>query len=180
MTILEANAACRRNSTGIQEIGKFSKAFRQSEFEYIEAGESFVIPEEYVVFSQKMGVDSDGNPITAEFINVVTNTGRNVRFYPSSMVKILFAVDENGKNIQGEGRIQRTSGTLAKYCAGKPMDSVMTALKGCTIECKTLTEVKTRKFGVSEEAATAKDVKTQRVGEWNLIGNKRPIDWTIK
>ena len=179
MTILEANAACRRNSTGIQEIGKFSKAFRQSEFEYIEAGESFVIPEEYVVFSQKMGVDSDGNPITAEFINVVTNTGRNVRFYPSSMVKILFAVDENGKNIQGGGRIQRTSGTLAKYCAGKPMDSVMTALKGCTIECTKLKEVKTRKFGVTEDVATAKDVKIQRVGEWNLVGERKPSDWII-
>ena len=125
MTILEANAACKANSARIMEVGKFSKAFRQTELENIQAGESFVVPDDYVVFAQKMGKDSDGNAITAEFINIITNTGRNARFYPSSMVKILFAVDENGKNIQGADRIKRTSGTLAKYCAGKPMNSVM-------------------------------------------------------
>lgn len=177
MTILEANAACKANSARIMEVGKFSKAFRQTESEIIQAGESFVVPDDYVVFAQKMGKDSDGNAITAEFINVITNTGRNARFYPSSMVKILFAVDENGKNIQGADRIKRTSGTLAKYCAGKPMDSVMTALKGCTIECTKLTEVKTRRFGVTEDVATAKDVQIQRVGEWNLVGERKPSDW---
>lgn len=177
MTILEANAACKANSTRIMEVGKFSKAFRQTESENIQAGESFVVPDDYVVFAQKMGKDSDGNVITAEFINVITNTGRNVRFYPSSMVKILFAVDENGKNIKGDGRIQRTSGTLAKYCTGKLMDSVMTALKGCTIECTKLTEVKTRRFGVTEDVATAEDVQIQRIGEWNLVGERKPSDW---
>ena len=147
MTILEANAACKANSARIMEVGKFSKAFRQTELENIQAGESFVVPDDYVVFAQKMGKDSDGNTITAEFINIITNTGRNARFYPSSMVKVLFAVDENGKNIKGTDRIKRTSGTLAKYCAGKLMDNVMTALKGCTIECTKLTEVNTRKIG---------------------------------
>ena len=107
MTILEANAACKANSARIMEVGKFSKAFRQTELENIQAGESFVVPDDYVVFAQKMGKDSEGNTITAEFINVITNTGRNARFYPSSMVKILFAVDENGKNIQGADRISR-------------------------------------------------------------------------
>ena len=38
-------------------------------------------------------------------------------------------------------------------------------------------EVKTRRFGVTEDVATAKDVQTQRVGEWNLVGERKPSDW---
>lgn len=186
MTILEANAACRANSARIVEVGNFTKAFRQTELENIQAGESFVIPEDYVVFGQLMMrngtpvLDSKGNQVTAEFINVVTNTGRNARFYPSSMVKVLFAVDENGKDLSMDaGRIVRTTGSLPKYCAGKAMSTAMEALKGCTIECTSLKQVNTRQFGVSNETATAKDVTRQSVGEWNLVGDKKPEDWTV-
>lgn len=185
MTILEANAACRANSANIAEMSKFTKAFRQTELENIHEGESFQIPEDYVVFAQRMSrngkpvLDSQGNQVTAEFINVQTNTGRNVRFYPSSMVKVAFTVDDNGKNVEGPDRIKTTSGSLPKYCQGKDMDSVMQALKGCTIECTKLTSVQTRAFGVSNEAATSKDIVKQSIGEWNLIGDKKPLNWTV-
>ena len=41
-----------------------------------------------------------------------------------------------------------------------------------------MTPVKVRRFGVKEEDATAKDVETNNIGEWNIIGEKKPIGWT--
>lgn len=183
MTIEQANAATAADSKQFKEIGKFTKAFRTDTLTNIEAGESFVIPEDYKIFSQRIMrngqpvADAQGNPVTAEFINVKTNKGRNVRFYPTSVTKVLFAVDDNGKDLVGADRIVRSSGKLYEYCKGKEIDSVMQNLKGCEVLCKTLKPVNTRAFGVSNESATAKDIVVQRAGEWELIGDKKPSDW---
>lgn len=183
MTIEQANAATAADSKQFQEIGAFTKAFRTDTLTNIEAGESFIIPENYKIFSQRIMrngqpvTDSQGNQVTAEFINVVTNKKRNVRFYPSSVTKVLFAVDENGKDLVGAERIVRSSGSLYEYCKGKDIDGVMKNLKGCEVLCESLTPVNTRTFGVSNEDATAKDVVVQRAGKWELIGNKKPADW---
>jgi hypothetical protein len=183
MTIEQANKATAADSKQFVEIGKFTKAFRTDSLTNIEAGESFVIPTDYKIFSQRIlrggqpVLDRDNNPVTAEFINVVTNKKRNVRFYPSSVTKVLFAVDENGKDLVGAERIKRSSGTLYEYCKGKDIDGVMNNLKGCEILCESLTPVNTRQFGVSNEDATAKDIVVQRVGQWELVGDKKPADW---
>lgn len=183
MTIEQANKATAADSKQFQEIGAFTKAFRTDTLTNIEAGESFVIPMDYKIFSQRIMrggqpvVDSQGNQVTAEFINVVTNKKRNVRFYPSSITKVLFAVDKSGKDIVGDGRIVRSSGKLYEYCKGKEIDSVMQNLKGCEVLCESLTPVDTRAFGVSNEDATAKDIIVQRAGKWELIGDKKPADW---
>ena len=183
MTIEQANAATAADSKQFQEIGAFTKAFRTDTLTNIEAGESFVIPEDYKIFSQRIlrggqpVLDRDNNPVTAEFINVKTNKGRNVRFYPSSIAKVLFAVDSNGKDIVGADRIVRSSGRLYEYCKGKDINSVMQSLKGCEVLCESLKPVNTRAFGVSNEDATAKDIVVQRAGKWELIGDKKPADW---
>lgn len=184
MTLQESINATMAQSSVYSVIGNFTKAFRTDELSNIEAGESFVIPENYTIFSQRMMrngqpvKDRDGNVVTAEFIKVETSKGRIVNFYPSALTKLAFRVDENGKDVEGSDRIVRTKGNLVGYVKGKKIDDVMQALKGCTIECEKLEPIKVREFGVSNEEATAKNVQTNNIGTWNLIGDKKPAGWT--
>lgn len=184
MTLQESINATMAQSSVYSVIGNFTKAFRTDELSNIEAGESFVIPENYTIFSQRMMrngqpvKDRDGNVVTAEFIKVETSKGRIANFYPSSLTKLAFRVDENGKDVEGSDRIVRTEGNLVGYVKGKKIDDVMQALKGCTIECTKLNPVNVRAFGVSNEEATAKDVQKNNIGTWNLIGDKKPAGWT--
>jgi hypothetical protein len=185
MNIAQADAAVLSQGSQYKEIGAFTKAFRTDELSNIEAGESFVIPQEYKVISQRMMrdgmpvLDAKGEEVTAEFINVITNTGRNVRFYPSSLTKVAFAVDpETGKDLgAGSARIKRCSGDLVQYVKGKPINDVMNNLKGCTVKCVSLNPVSVRRFGVTNEKATKADVTTNNLGEWTLVGDKKPEDW---
>ena len=186
MTLDQAIKSCRANSAQMQEVGHFSKSFRSSELSNIVEGEEFTIPEDYVIFSQKImrgqepATDRDGNIVTAEFINVVTNTGRNVRFFPTSLSKIAFRVDaETGKDLVGaENRIVRTSGSVAKFVDGREIDSTMQDLKGCTIKCVKLEKVPVRAFGVSNASATKNDVQMNSIGTWELAeGSKKPVGW---
>lgn len=184
MTLSEAINATLAQGSQYQKVDGFSKAFRTDELSNIVAGEEFTIPEDYVVFSQRMMrngqpvLDRDQNQVTAEFIKVQTNTNRIVNFYPTSLTKIAFRVDENGKDVS-EDRIVRTTGDLVDYVKGKPINDVMQALKGCTVKCEALTPVKVRAFGVSNEAATSKDVQTNNIGKWTLVGDKKPANWTV-
>lgn len=183
MTINEANAACAAQSSLYTEVTAFSKAFRETNLNNINEGEQFEIPQDYKIYQQRMMrngepvVDREGNQVTAEFINVATNTGRTVRFYPSSLSKIAFAVDENGKDLVGAGRVVPTAGALAEFVRGKAINDVMQSLKGCTVKCEKLTPVNTRTFGVSNEVATSKDVQKTNVGTWVLVGDKKPAGY---
>ena len=183
MTVIEANAACAAQGSLYREVGAFSKSFRDTALNNINEGEEFEIPHDYKIYQQRMMrggepvLDREGVQVTAEFINVATNTGRIVRFYPTSLSKIAFAVDENGKDVVGAGRVVSTSGNLADFVRGKAIDDVMQSLKGCTVKCEKLTPVNTRVFGVSNEVATAKDIQKTNVGTWTLVGKKKPAGW---
>lgn len=185
MNVMEANAACAANGQ-LKEVGAFSKVFRTDELNNIVAGEQFTIPEDYKIYRQPITrggqpvTDQNGDPVYAEFINVKTNTNRVVRFYPTSICKIAFPVTDDGRNLLENNKWMpvRSKGTLVNFAKGKAINDVMIALKGCTVECKTMTPVKVRRFGVKEEDATAKDVETNNIGEWNIIGKKKPVGWT--
>lgn len=186
MTIQESINAALAQSSRYQKVEKFSKAFRSEELGNIEDGESFVIPEDYVILSQKMMrggqpvLDSNGNPVTAEFIKCLANTGRVINFFPTSMTKVAFRVDEKtGKDVTAN-RIVRTEGDVAQYAKNHPdMNATMEALKGCTIQYNLKERVPVRAFGVSNEDATEKDVQYNPIGKWNLIGDKKPANWTV-
>lgn len=187
MTINESINATLAQSSRYQKVDKFSKRFRSDDLGNIEAGEEFVIPADYIVISQKIMrggqpvKDAQGNDVTAEFIKVQTNKGRVVNFFPSSLTKVAFRVDpETGKDAT-EDRIVRTSGDLVAYVKDHPdMNATMEALKGCTVKCVNLTPVPVRAFGVSNEKATKADIQRNNIGEWTLVGKKRPSDWTVK
>ena len=186
MTVQESINAALAQSNRYEKKDKFTKAFRSDDLGNIEAGEEFTIPEDYVVISQRIMrggepvKDSQGNDVTAEFIKVQTNTNRVVNFFPSSLTKVAFRVDaETGKDATKD-RIVRTSGDLVAYVKDHPdMDATMQALKGCTVKCVSLTPIPVRAFGVSNEKATKADVQTNNIGEWTLVGKKRPANWTV-
>lgn len=175
MTLEEKNRADLANAN-VKEVAGFSKAFRTSELNNLQSGESFTIPEDYTVKQRVIGGNTE-NPM--EYINVLTNTGRTVEFSPRSMTRIAFPVDENGKNIRENDRMKvvRSGGNLVPFIAGKEIDSTMKALKGCTIQYTEAERVNTRAFGIPEEKATSKDVQVTIIGNWNLIGEKKPVGW---
>ena len=187
MTIQESINAALAQSSRYQEMPQFTKSFRSDDLGNIEAGEEFTIPEDYKVISQRImrgGVpvqDRDGKPVTAEFIKCMSNKGRVINFYPSSLTKVAFKVDaETGKDVTTD-RIVRTKGDLVDYVKDHPdMNQTMQALKGCTVKCVSLTPVPVRAFGVDNEHATKADVQTNNIGEWTLVGEKKPANWTVK
>lgn len=187
MTIDESVNVFLKQPSRYKEVSGFSKSFRTDDLGNIEPGEEFTIPENYRVLSQSMWrdgkpvTDREGNPVTAEFIVCKTNKGRNINFFPSSVCKVVFAVDENtGKDLTGANRIVRSSGDLAEYCkANRDMDKTMQALKGCTVKLMSAKKIAARKFGVSNQDATKDDVYYNTVGEWTLVGDKRPENWTV-
>lgn len=186
MTIQESINAALAQSSRYQQVASFSKSFRSDDLGNIEAGEEFVIPNDYVIISQKImrgGVpvkDQQGNDVTAEFIKVQTNKGRVVNFFPSSLTKVAFRVNpETGKDVTTD-RIVRTSGNLVDYVKNHPdMNGTMQALKGCTVKCEALNPVPVRAFGVSNDKATKADVQTNNIGTWTLVGDKKPEGWTV-
>ena len=54
MTINESINATLAQSSRYQKVDKFSKGFRSDDLGNIEAGEEFVIPDDYIVISQKI------------------------------------------------------------------------------------------------------------------------------
>ena len=186
MTIKEAVLGDVNNSNRAKVVGAFTKSFRIDVFSGIKAGDEFVIPEDYEILEKPVlrgGVvmrDADGNPYTCQYIKVQTQTGEIKDFYPSMLIKTAFRVDpETGKDVAVD-RIVRTSGDLVSYVKAHPdMNETMQALKGCTIKCVGLKEVPTRNFGVSNEMATKNDVSITRIGEWTLVGTKKPTNWAV-
>lgn len=171
---------------GAKVVEGFSKAFRIDELGNIEVGESFVIPDNYQVLSKPMMRDGkpvmyNGEPVTAEFIKVQTNTGRICNFYPTSLTKVAFRVDpETGKDVIGADRIVRTQGNLVTYVKDHPdINVTMKKLIGCTVKLEAVTPVTVRNFGVSNEKATKESIarNPNNIGTWLLIGEKKPEDW---
>ena len=179
MTLIEKVSADKSNSQ-LKEVGAFSNAFRTSELNNLVDGEIITIPEDYVVFQRRIGQGADAR--TAEYINVPTNTGRIVNFYPTAMCRVAFPVDENGKNIRENGRMKvvRSQGDVVNFVEGKAIDATMQAMKGCSIEYKVLDRVSTRQFGVSESEATKDNVQSTIIGSWNFSGEKRPVGYPTK
>lgn len=183
MTIVEMDAACKSQSSNYEEVGAFSGTMRDTQLQNIVEGEEILIPESYKIWKQRMMrnglpvTNANGDNVFSEFINVNTSAGRSVRFYPSSLCKIAFVVDEDGKDVVGAGRVVSTKGNIADFARGRSIDSVMQSLKGCTIKLDKNEEVLVRQYGVTNEAATAKDVQKTHVGTWVLSGKKKPIGW---
>lgn len=185
MTIKEAIAA-EVGKSNVEKIGAFTKAFRIDELSNIEPGEQFTIPtgDDFVILSQRMMrggqpvIGANGKPVTAEFVKCQSNKGRIVNFFPTSLTKIAFRVDpETGKDVT-EDRIVRTEGNVVAYVKQHPdMNETMKALQGCTIQYDLKEKVNVRRFGVTNEKATKKDVETNNIGKWTLVGDVKPANW---
>lgn len=175
MTLQEKNAADLASSQ-VNAIGAFSNSFRSSELTNLNEGEIITIPEDYQVFERKIG------DRTAQYINVPTNTGRVVQFYPTSMARIAFEVDKNGKNIRENGRMKvvRSTGDVVTFIDGKAIDATMQAMKGCQIAYGDVKRIPTREFGVPESEATDKNVTSTIIASWNFAGEKRPVGYVSK
>lgn len=174
MTLEQKNAADAANTSQRKEVGGFSNSFRSSVLNNFGAEEHFVIPTNYRVFERKIGTGADAR--IAQYINIQTDGGRTLEFYPTAMARIAFEVDENGKNLRENGRmvVKRSHGTVCDFIDGQSIDAAMQAMKGCKIHYKEDERVKTRAFGVPESTATSKDVTTTIIGEWNFEGDTKP------
>jgi hypothetical protein len=179
MTLSEKVAADKSNSQ-VKEVGGFSNSFRSSELNNLNEGEIITIPENYTVFERRIGQGE--NARTAQYINVPTNTGRVVNFYPTAMARVAFPVDENGKNIREDGRMKvvRSTGDVCTFIDGKAINDTMKAMVGCQIEYSNVQRVNTREFGVSEAEATKDNVTTTIIASWNFAGKKRPVGYPTK
>jgi hypothetical protein len=185
---LQESFAIENGNSNVQEVEKFSKAFRIDTLNNIEAGEEFTIPTgaDYKIWSQRIMrggqpvLDRDGKPVTAEYVKCLTNKGRIINFFPSSLTKIAFKVDaETGKDLTSD-RIVRPTGDIVDYCKAHPdMTETMKALQGCTIKCESYEKVPVRRFGVPNDKATKADVETNNIGTWKLVGEKKPANWTV-
>ena len=177
MTLAEKIAADKANSQ-VTLVAGFSNSFRSNELNNLEDGDIITIPEGdlYQVCQRKIG------DRVAEYINVNTNSGRQAQFYPTSMTRIAFEVDENGKNVRVGGRMKviRSTGDVVDYIAGKEIDGTMRKLQGCQLQYNIVKRVKTRAFGVQESVATSKDVTETIIGKWSFYGDKRPTDYVAK
>lgn len=184
MTIKEAIQADVNSSSRAKVVGAFTKSFRIDMLSGIKAGDEFVIPEDFEILEKpvlrggEVVRDAEGNAYTGQYIKVMTKSGEIKDFYPSMLTKTAFRVDpETGKDVV-ENRIVRTSGSLVDYVKAHPdMNETMQALKGCTVKCAGLQEVPVRNYGVSNETATKNDVSINRIGEWTLVGAKKPANW---
>lgn len=175
MTLEQKIAADKANTAQRKEVTGFANSFRSSVLNNFGAEEHFVIPEKYVVFERKIGQGEEAR--VAQYINITTDGGRTLEFYPTAMARIAFPVDENGKNIRednGRMKVVRSSGTVCDFIDGQSIDAAMKAMKGCKIHYKEVDRVKTRAFGVPESSATSKDVTTTIIGSWNFEGTKKP------
>jgi hypothetical protein len=59
------------------------------------------------------------------------------------------------------------------------MNETMQKLQGCTIKLEKVDKINVRRFGVDNEKATKADVETNNIGTWNLVGSKKPENWTV-
>jgi hypothetical protein len=185
---LQESFAIENGNSNIEEVQEFSKAFRVDTLGNIEAGEEFTIPTgaDYKIWRQKMMrggqpvVDRNGNPVYAEYVKCMSNKGRIVNFFPSSLTKLAFRVDpETGKDVTTD-RVVRPTGDIVDYCKAHPnMTETMKALQGCTIKCEKYDSIPVRAFGVPNDKATKKDVEENKIGIWKLVGEKKPENWTV-
>lgn len=184
---LQESFAIENGNSNVQEVEKFSKAFRIDTLNNIEAGEEFTIPTgaDYKIWQQRIMrggqpvLDRDGKPVVAEYIKCMTTKNRIVNFFPSSLTKLAFRVDpETGKDVTSD-RIVRPTGDIVDYCKAHPdMTETMKALQGCTIKCEEYDKVPVRAFGVPNDKATKKDVEYNNIGKWSLVGENKPANWT--
>lgn len=178
MTLEEKIVADNSNSQ-VKAVGSFSNAFRAATRESIKEGEILTIPENYTVYENR-NLGSEGKH--PQYINCPTSEGRIVELYPTMFTRAAFVVDANCKPVMDNGRQKRvpTGGTVAKFVAGKAIDPTMQAMKGCQIQFHNSKQYNTREFGVSAEEATKDNVVQLTVGDWDFVGDKKPVGYVAE
>ncbi len=151
-------------------------------------GEIITIPESYKIFRKRIEAyhykrggmirleEKNQNAPYVEYINVITNSGHIVEFYPHVLFcQIAFEVDEFGNRIHENGKIKilRNTGDVSKYIwdmtkRGCNIHSIMDAMKGCQIQYHFLKSIR---------MWTSYSSNLLRImSDWTFIGNKRPAE----
>lgn len=126
-------------------------------------------------------IDKDAPMV--EYINVVTNTGHIVEFYPLVLLSTkAIEVDENGKYIRENGRIKihRRTDDITRFIdsIGDNMynlNNIIQAMAGCQIKYHFVKCLRIRHWGISESEANKNDVGMYILAEWSFVGDKRPV-----
>lgn len=131
----------RNLSRGDKKVNGFSGAIRSLEALNLEKGDTFVIPESFEVFEQKIG---EG---TAQYIFVELANGNAKPFYPSTMTKRRTIYNEDGTST---GEAVFTTGTAAElFRSFGSVQEGMEALKGKKIVVSDVKTVRTLRFGTA-------------------------------
>lgn len=144
--------------------------------------------ERYKEYRQGQGLimyfqKKDENAPKVEYINVVTNTGYIVEFYPSVLWRTLaIEVDENGKYIRENDRIKihRRTDDITRFIdslGNKRIDvkNILQALAGCQIKYHFVKCLRIRYKNIAEGDANKNDVGMYIMAEWSFVGDKRPV-----
>lgn len=92
----------------------------------LEVGDEITIPADYKVLKTKIN-DTTALYTIAE-VHSKDGSDRNMRFFPNSLAKVAYPVDENKKSLPKV----KTSGNVAEWAQGKTLDEVVKGLVGRT------------------------------------------------
>ena len=127
-------AQVKMDGVTVVEGGKFGTAIRNMDAgDRLAEGETIEIPEEYQVLATKLSDAEDAQAVPFIMVTIINKDGaeRASRFFPNSLAKVVFPVDENGKRLP---KVKTTGTAAVWYSKQQDVDAAMEALKGKKIK----------------------------------------------
>ena len=119
----------------------------------LEIGDVITVPTDYTVLTEKL----NDNPISflVEEVSAEDGSERNMRFFPNSLAKNIYPIDENRRRMAKV----KTGGSVAKWfaeqaAAGKDINAALKELAGKKFKVTAKTAYTRFKFGSTTETET--------------------------
>jgi hypothetical protein len=118
----------------------------------LEVGDEITVPTDFKVLETKIN-DTTARYVVAE-VHSVDGSERNMRFFPNSLAKTAYPVDEKGKRLAKV----KTTGNVAEWAQGKTHNEVVRGLAGKTFKV------------TSKDSYTCKEYQKETTHNVNIFG----------